>query len=176
MKRFNFLVVLVLLIPAFHLKAQEAQPQKSPSKVKHFIGAAAGISTGYGPTYQLELSRFKLQFTFTPYKSESRTQHSIGLTPKFVFFETHLVDVFAYQGNHLLYKVDRFIAQGGTGSQNNSVLINSIGAGITLGDDRPFHWQIMTGFLSRNVFERVALTVETALLISLNKSDWKRLE
>lgn len=185
MKKINVILTLVLGILGLSLKAQQIDSGLPAKKLKHFIGAGAGFSTGYGPTYEMQISRFKLQATFTPFKTEKLTQHSIGLTPKIVFFKQGAFDIFAYQGNHYLHKIETetikidewdFDAQEyktRKETKNNSFLNNALGIGMTVGADSPFNWQLMGGFRSKNGFEEIGLTIETTLLISLNKEDWK---
>jgi len=69
----------------------------------HYLGAAAGFSTGYGLSYRYWPGKFGGQFTFAPYCDPFEIQLSTGLSLLYKVKSYGKVNLFLYQGNHIYY-------------------------------------------------------------------------
>lgn len=180
------IAIIILTVRAHGQQQDSTQVQKTQTNdiktvvnrnsMKYYIGLAAGFSTAYGPSFMLMKRKMALQIVFTPYKGDVLTQHSLGITPKMIFFRNENLDVFGYQGNHFFYSKEKKINKitNEVYLEDRSAIYNSLGSGLVFGPNAPAQMQLMAGFMSKNFFDNIGLTAEVAVFISLNKQDWDK--
>lgn len=101
----------LLFLPML-LFGQEKDPdgkgKEIPKPATHELGAAFGLTTGWGLSYRIWPSRFGFQGTaYYSKRNEgefSNVTRSTGLTFLYKLHEGNVVDLFLYQGNHLLLR------------------------------------------------------------------------
>lgn len=145
-------------------------PSKEPvKKSKHALGLAAGVSTGYGLSYQYTpIDKLTFQLAFAPFKDEYNTLISSGLTFMYRLKEGDKLNFFVYQANH--YIIDRshngyYYPYGS--NFNNDRFNNGLGLGFEffIGDNVLF--DLMAGYGARNNFKELGLTGEIGLFYKL---------
>jgi len=93
---FKYLILVSISLISLSGFAQKTEPIKH----KHALGAGAGFTTGYGLSYRYTPNNFGVQVNFAPYKSESITRFSTGLTFLYNLLETEATSLYLYQANH----------------------------------------------------------------------------
>lgn len=139
------------------------------------------MTTGFGLSYRFVPNRFGAQIAFAPYKDESLTQISAGLTLIFNLIESRNANLFIYQGNHLLFRREQSESYYNTGgyydnygyyypnttmkttSTDTYKLNNGVGLGVELIAGKHIGFNIMTGYASYDSFNTINLTGEFAL-------------
>jgi hypothetical protein len=92
----KYFIILSILLISLSCFAQKT----GTIKHKHALGAGAGFTTGYGLSYRYTPNKFGIQVNFAPYKSESITRFSTGLTFLYQLMETDKTALYLYQANH----------------------------------------------------------------------------
>jgi hypothetical protein len=159
---FTFLVTFFL---ANQLKAQDKKP--ADEKTKHAIGAGAGFSTGYGLSYRYTPTTLGVQVNFAPYKSETSSQFSIGLTALYSLLQTEKTNLYLYQANHLYsesYLTDNYSTTPYSKTRiENTYFNNGVGFGIEIIIASKVGFNLMTGYAAYNNFKGLNVTGEAAL-------------
>jgi hypothetical protein len=92
----KYFILLSISLLSVNVFAQKTEIIKH----KHALGAGAGFTTGYGLSYRYTPNKFGVQVNFAPYKSESITRFSTGLTFLYQLMETDITALYLYQANH----------------------------------------------------------------------------
>ncbi len=138
---------------------------------KHALGLAAGATTGLGLSYLYMPDRLCFQVAFLPFKSQSSTLISAGLTFIYRLREGEKLNFLLYQGNHLLYReqTQYTYPQPGFGGgvpngKTSSVGFNNgIGIGFEFFLSTNVSFNLMGGYAGYNNFENIFITGEGAL-------------
>jgi hypothetical protein len=192
MKTFSLSLVL-LLASISGLTAQTDPPDAAVEGIKpgvvfkHELGIAAGLTTGFGPSYRLWANRIGGQVCFTPINDGSMELYSAGLTLMFSMAKTETSNFYLYQGNHFLSRAQylagtyeyQYLSTGPGVStyttvyvpprtEKNQYLNNGVGIGIEVfHKDRnisPFGFNLMCGLAGYRNFTRANFTGEIALM------------
>ena len=149
----------MVFLPAI-LPGQEKSDTLSKSKFSNSLGAAAGFTTGYGLSYRYWPKKFGVQVTFAPYANDYRSVTSFGVAFLLKAIETENVNFFVYQGNHLLFRKEKYYLDGTTNSVDS---YNGIGIGIEFIIIKRISFNLMTGFAGMENFDHITITGETGL-------------
>jgi len=153
--------------------------QEEEKVSKHAIGLAAGVSTGYGLSYQYTpIEKLTFQLAFAPLKDENRTEISTGLTFIYRIKEGEKLNFFVYQANHYLvsrrteytYEYNQFTMQyeqNGPTTVNNDRFNNGLGLGFEFFVGKNVLLNLMGGYGARNNFKELGLTGEIGLFYKL---------
>jgi hypothetical protein len=96
------ILIIAMLLCTFVVRASAQDTAVVKEKCKHYIGVAAGFTTGVGLSYRLYYKRFGTQVTFAPLMiSKSNTYLSAGLTFLYRLKEYRLARFYLYESNHL---------------------------------------------------------------------------
>ncbi len=153
-------VLLIILFLFFGTIQAQYMPDSIPPKpFKHALGAALGLTTGYGLSYRFMPKRFGVQIAFTPTGSRYQSRISAGLTFLYRMVETSHVNLFAYQGNHLLYNH----GAGYFGDYFYSEMYNGLGFGFEFTFLKRMSFNLMAGYAGYDSFSAIGFTGETAL-------------
>lgn len=160
------LTVLCCLLSLFFLtgtaSAQSDSTKRTP--FKHSLGAAAGITTGYGLSYRYWPKKIGAQITFAPSSNGDRTLISTGLTFLFKLVQTERANLFLYQGNHLYYSKNKYyyyLQNPSTFEETN--LYNGVGLGIEFIIVKRVSLNLMGGYAAYENFDRFSMSGETGL-------------
>lgn len=94
--------LLILFSLAYQLShAQDYNPGNFDGR-KHSIGIGLGLTTGNGLSYQYQPGRFGFQVNYGA-QFKPRFAYSGGLTFMYNLWDGIRGDIFAYQGNHVIY-------------------------------------------------------------------------
>lgn len=139
--------------------------ESTTNPYKHGIGVAVGYTTGYGISYRYCPSRFSGQITFSPYKTSSQQDYSIGVALLYSLFRNESFDLQLYQGNHYHYNkstenaYDQYKIKEGWN--------NGFGFDLELLESKRFGFNLMIGYAFYQNFTEIKLTYETALYFYL---------
>ena len=162
---------LLILIILFSCSVY-AQDSISPKPcIKHYVGAGAGFTTGYGLSYRLIYHKLGAQLNFGPQATRGGSSTiSNGLTLLFKITELEETNLFLYWGNHAFYRREvRFDYWNGSNYYTKSLNWNSgMGLDIELNKNKRFVFNLMFGFAGYNTFETLNLTGEIAAHFRLN--------
>ena len=176
-------ITIALLFVGSNLHSQfqaNYTPENNDKKItKHALGLAAGFTTGYGLSYQYtHIEDFTIQLTFSPYKDETSTLISSGLTFIYRIKKGDNLNFFLYQGNHFL--VDRYIDVISTFDPLTGALIttsetpvnddrlnNGIGIGFEFFLGENVLLNLMGGYAARDNFNELGPTGEIGLFYRL---------
>jgi hypothetical protein len=164
----NIILTLTFSIFLFSSKGQEAEQRA----YKHYVGAAAGFTTGYGLAYRYNPGRFNVQAAFAPYKDESRVVISTGLTFIYHLLKEEHFNFYLYQGNHFRYFEDKWRRYYYYGpyplpySNISRQMNNGLGMGFEFHFNR-LSFNLMTGYGSFNNGRRLSMTVESGIFFRL---------
>ena len=158
-KRFVFSLLLFLLIQ-LTVTGQE-QGSGLISSSKHALGFAAGITTGYGLSYQFLPNKFGARFTFAPVSQGNTMLYSMGVTLIYQLHESERSNIFIYQGNHYIHT--SFNSNDNTHEYFN----NGIGVGIEFVIFDRIGYNIMGGFAVIDNFSTLFPTIESGLYYKL---------
>lgn len=111
-----------------------ASAQDTDKSRNHQVGAHAGFTTGLGISYRYWPSKFGIQATFIPIKTDSVKFTSLGLTGLFALSEKKNFKTFLYLGNHLVTR---------NGHQEYNI---GFGPGFSVGSAVRFNFMIGYGF------------------------------
>lgn len=159
------LLTLFFLLFEFAGYAQETGDILTHTKYKHYIGAAAGLTTGYGMSYRYWPTRFGAQGTFGLSGSRNsnnvlyKARYSFGMAFLYKAVDTDLVNLFFYQGNHYNYYFNTNYSGGG---YSEAYWFNGIGLGLELCVDR-LSMNLMGGYAAYSSFSGFGLTGEIGL-------------
>ena len=142
-----------------------AQIDSTKIFLKNYLGAAAGITTGYGLSYRFCPNKAGIQLTFAPTSNKYHTRISAGLTFLFRMVETERANLFIYQGNHFLFYKDTYTYYYGNSHTSKEYynMYNGIGLGIEFIIVKRVSLNIMGGYAAYENFNRLSLTGETGL-------------
>jgi hypothetical protein len=167
MKAGFYTLIVLLLFFECNAIPQSIPDSLSKSKYKHYIGAAAGISTGYGMSYRYWPTRFGLQSTiglfgtFTSNYEVLKSRYSLGMAFLYKVVDTQSLNLFLYQGNHYnYYRYTYYI------DYREKIWYNGIGIGIEHCLDR-LSLNLMGGFAAHESFKGFGLTAEVGLYYKL---------
>lgn len=174
------LIFLSMIALGFNSLSQTQNEIKEiPKTAKHAIGVAAGLSTGYGLSYQFSPSqKLTFQLAFAPFKDENETQISTGLTFIYRIKEGEKLNFFVYQANHFIvdrhndytYEYDinsgQYVSYGPT-YVNNDRINNGLGLGFEFFLGKNVLFNLMGGYGARNNFKELGLTGEFGLFYKL---------
>ena len=102
MKNFKLSIITIAILlfgSNLYSQAQASYtPEKSDSEIsKHALGLAAGFTTGYGLSYQYTpIEKLTFQLAFAPYKDDTETQISTGLTFIYRVKQSEKLNFFLY--------------------------------------------------------------------------------
>jgi len=173
-------ICITLLIASFSFTSysqvdENTSRSKSKSFVhktnsKHALGVAAGGTTGFGLSYQYIPNQLSFQLAFFPYKDQSSSLISAGLTFIYRVREGEKLNFLLYQGNHFISQsqtaygwdpVNQISIQ--TGTTTTSGFNNGAGIGFEFFLSESVAFNLMAGYAGYNNFERITLTGEGAL-------------
>lgn len=164
-KFFSRIIVALVMIffLAIHIQAQEKKP--IDEKTKHAVGAGAGFTTGYGLSYRFTPNKFGLQVNFAPFKNETTTRNSVGLTFLYSLLETEKTNLYLYQANHFYSNSELVDNATFTGKvrKNESYINNGFGFGVEIIIATKIGFNLMTGYAAYDNFNGYNLTGEAAL-------------
>jgi hypothetical protein len=161
----QFISLLSLLFIFFVTGSISAQVDSTKKTgLKHSMGAAAGLTTGYGLSYRFWPGTVGVQLAFAPTSNSSQSRISSGLTLLFKLVGTERANLFLYQGNHLLY---HYMEYGNYFPSRTSYkeynLYNGIGLGIEFIIVKRISFNLMGGYAAYESFKSLGLTGETGL-------------
>lgn len=169
------LIIASLNFSAYSQIDDNTQRSRSRSFVhkkdsKHALGIAAGATTGFGLSYQYMPNQLSFQLAFFPYKDQSSSLISAGLTFIYRLREGEKLNFLLYQGNHFISQsqtnygwdpVNQVSVE--TGKSTTSGFNNGVGIGFEFFLSESVAFNLMTGYAGYNNFERITLTGEGAL-------------
>jgi hypothetical protein len=162
--KFQFRLLFSLLFIVSLTGTISAQSDSTHKKVfKHSLGAAAGITTGYGLSYRFWPHVVGVQLAFAPTSNYSQTKVSAGLTFLFKLVQTDKANLFLYQGNHFFYYKDKYYSYWNGNHPASHYLYNGIGMGIEFIIVKRVSFNLMGGYAAYDNFNRFSLTGETGL-------------
>ena len=157
------IVLLPILFLFFGTLQAQYMPDSIPVKpLKHAIGAALGLTTGYGLSYRFMPKRFGVQVAFAPTHSEYQTNISAGLTLLYTLEKTKHVNLFLYQGNHLLYRKYQYYYPF-PGEFDETTFYNGLGFGFEFLFLKRMSFNLMGGYAGYENFNSLGFTGETSL-------------
>ena len=172
MKNTNIRLTLLLLITSLCSFGQSDSNTTdfNPETFKHKFGAAAGITTGVGFSYQYKPNRVGLMITTIPIKDEYQDVFvSAGLTLRYDVAQTKRSNIFLYQGNHFIhesnessiysYELGEYVTTREMDQQFNT----GLGIGLELFLGNRFTSNFMLGYAARNNFTVFKPTIETGV-------------
>jgi hypothetical protein len=162
----NLLLLFLLAGTSFiflTLNAQENSEVGQRMHYKHGLGVAAGATTGYGLSYRYCPSRFTVQTTFAPYKSQYSSSLSLGFAFLYNLVETERTSFFIYQGNHFLYNHNENNYSIPANPSTDKHWNNGIGIGIEFISYKRVSINLMAGYASYRGFQEINVTGETGL-------------
>ncbi|MFY7734857.1 MAG: hypothetical protein ACOVSR_15360 [Bacteroidia bacterium] len=159
-KHFILLSISLLSINVFAQKTETI-------KHKHALGAGAGFTTGYGLSYRYIPNKFGVQVNFAPYKSESITRFSTGLTFLYQLMETDKTALYLYQANHYYSNSNSAAYNQVTGlydkKEEEAYFNNGLGFGFEVIIVKNIGFNLMTGYALYQNAKNYNVTGEAAL-------------
>lgn len=153
-----YLLITVLLI-SFHYSIAQQN-----IKTKHSLGAGLGFTTGYGLSYRYTPNKLGFQINFAPYKTETITRISTGITFLYNLKEGETTTLFAYQANHFYSNSEPAWDNAGVKFQKDeSYFNNGIGFGVEILVAKNIGLNFMTGYASYKNGKELNVTGEMAL-------------
>lgn len=150
--RYLYKTLIVAIFISLFCHKLYSQDAKQGLIVQHNVGFGAGFATGFGSSYRIMLNDFGLQTNFFILTESHNIQlYSIGFTPLYVINKTERANIYIYQGNHILKE-----------RRNDSYIVNGVGIGIELVVLDRIGLNIMGGYASYDLFERMNFTTEMA--------------
>ena len=144
---------------------------KTKIEIKHFIGAGAGFTTGYGLSYRLIYDKYGAQLNFGPMSSQnSFTTISSGLTLLYKLAELDESNIYVYWGNHLFYRneVHFYLSNGLKYNEKSTKWNTGLGIDLELNKEKRLVFNIMFGFGAYDSFITKTLTGELGLHYRIN--------
>lgn len=148
MKKIQLVIISTLL--SLSLFAQKSDT--TGINRKHEFGAHAGFTTGVGLSYRYWPSKFGVQFTLLPIKSDELTFVSVGATGLYSFYNSEYVRFFGYWGNNFTFNKEKYYSYS---SSSQSSMSNSyyeqkstynMGFGPGFGFGSRVRFNIMVGY------------------------------
>jgi hypothetical protein len=158
---------ILIAFSFLNANAQE-EPVQNQKEYKHYIGAAAGFTTGYGLAYRYNPGRFNVQVAFSPDKNYDDVTISSGITFIYHLLREERFNFFLYQGNHYHYNHYRYYNSWNDTfySSTYSELNNGLGIGFEFHYNR-FSLNLMTGYGFFDYGRRLSMTVESGIFFRL---------
>ncbi len=94
------LIILITQISMFNAFTENEKIEY----ISHYIGAAAGFSTGYGLSYRYWPGNYGTQIVFAPYSDGVDTTINIGSAALKTLFETKYTRLFLYLAGNTTYQ------------------------------------------------------------------------
>jgi hypothetical protein len=141
--------------------------ETKPNTFKHALGAGAGFTTGYGLSYRFMPIKLGFQINFAPYKTETISRFSYGLTFLYTLITTEKTSLYVYQANHFYSNTN---TQGYNPVNNlydkkeeESYFNNGLGFGFEILIVKNVGLNLMTGYASYRNGKELNITGETAI-------------
>jgi hypothetical protein len=146
------------------LLAQQSTEASERINYKHGLGMAAGFTTGFGLSYRYCPSRFSVQATFAPIKTDYSVRVSAGIAFLYNLVETNRTSFYLYEGNHYQYHKENYDPYGyNSPGVSNNHLSNGVGIGIEFIIYKRISFNLMAGYASYDFFDEINVTGETGL-------------
>ena len=176
MKAKILLTLMVVLFFQLSINAQESA--NGQEKYKHFLGLAAGFTTGYGVSYRYVPDKFGVQITLAPYYSKNdNSTVSAGITLLQKIKEANDHRLLLYFSNSVFYRKTFNAGYYSTiypptyyPASSSSTSSYNTGVGLDLqffNNESPFVFDLMTGFGSFDSFKIITFTGEVGLYYKL---------
>lgn len=168
----QILVIAAILLFGFGLSAQDSMD--SHKEFKHYIGLAAGATSGYGLSYQYSPNKAGVQFVFGGIKASDYSNLSAGVILKYDLIESNKASLFLFQSNSLFYSSyiyedwdwDTGNSLGRT-TERDYIINNGVGVGTDVSLGKRISLNVMGGVGSYNLFEIVTITGEIGVFYKL---------
>jgi hypothetical protein len=145
-----------------------AQEEIEPVKFKHGIGVGAGFATGYGLSYKYTPNKFGIQVNFAPFKNQTTSRYSTGLTFSYDLVQGNSSKLYLYQANHFYYNSykNELIDKDNvpyTTTTTEQYFNNGLGFGFEFTVLKRLGINLMTGYAFYDNFNTINITGEMAL-------------
>ncbi len=159
----KYFILLSISLLSINVFAQKTETVKH----KHALGAGAGFTTGYGLSYRYTPNKFGVQVNFAPYKSESITRFSTGLTFLYQLMETDKTALYLYQANHYYSNSNSAAYNQVNGlydkKEEEAYFNNGLGFGFEVTIVKNIGFNLMTGYALYQNAKNYNVTGEAAL-------------
>lgn len=156
-----FLLLSICIItstsPTVANSYEEIKNENNNDSFNHSFGFGAGITTGYGLSYRFLKNRFGIQTNFAPYFSKNEYHLSTGLSFLYLLENTQRLNLYLYQGNHLLWE------SWSNWSHSFYSMYNGLGVGIEIIIYDRASFNIMGGIAGIDSFNEISITAELGL-------------
>lgn len=170
----TLVIIVTLLLTQINATAQSNSKDSTANKIAftQSVGAAIGMTTGYGLAYKLTMNNFGIQVAFAPLKNDYETRYNVGLTFLYSLKKTKHTDLFLYQGNRYQYSkslyedcedYDQVDCTPREVTTIENQINNGFGIGISVIFLKNLSFSLMGGYASYDSFSEINFTGEASL-------------
>ncbi len=148
--------------------AQDTTNTQSKKPYKHYIGIAAGHTTGNGISYRYNQSRWGAQTTFYTMRNHNDKKLSFGMTIIYKMIDRRKTGLFMYASNRYQnYKFDPFGKNSNYSSYYNNKHSGEWNQGVGIGIEilalESISMNFMGGFATYEDFDNINMTGELGI-------------
>ncbi|MCD6596275.1 MAG: hypothetical protein J7L04_01225 [Bacteroidales bacterium] len=157
-KKFYWFFTIFMVLTTVTAFAQDELSLDKDKVRKNGLGLHAGSTTGLGFSYRYWPDEFGFQVTFLPIISSSQSFVSLGFTGMYKLSEKKAVDLFAYAGNHFIYRKNNYYYD--STYDNSSWTWNfGLGVGMDIKIAKVMRLSLMTGLGNYDILGDYTFTV-----------------